>query len=96
MLNQLNWKCADHPSLRDCPDALLGRFGNERKYGLFVHDGGSSFVEIAHCPWCGTRLRPEQDPPTPSPVHNIADGDVVLWAVDGTVHIKTTNKFNDP
>jgi hypothetical protein len=29
-------------------------------------------------------------------VYKIADGDVVLWSVDGTIHIKTVNKHNDP
>jgi hypothetical protein len=29
-------------------------------------------------------------------VYEIADGDVVLWSVDGTIHIKTVSKHNDP
>ncbi len=24
--------------------------------GLKVNDGGSSFVELAYCPWCGAKL----------------------------------------
>jgi len=31
-----------------------------------------------------------------SAVHKIAGGDVVLWSVEGTIHIKTVNAFNDP
>jgi hypothetical protein len=31
-----------------------------------------------------------------STVYKIAGGDVVLWSVEGTVHIKTVNSFNDP
>jgi hypothetical protein len=31
-----------------------------------------------------------------SAVYNIAGGDVVLWSVEGTIHIKTVNAFNDP
>lgn len=96
MLQQLNWKCGDHPSLEDCPDALIGRFGRRGDYGLFIHDGGSSHVEIAYCPWCGTRLRDEQGAQTQPQVYGISDGDVVLWSVDGAVHIKTTNNHNDP
>jgi hypothetical protein len=44
------------PSSRSgcCPDALVGYFGDQ--YGIRVHDGGSSFVAILHCPWCGTEL----------------------------------------
>jgi hypothetical protein len=33
---------------------------------------------------------------TQPPVHEIADRDVVLWSVDGTIHIKTISKHNDP
>jgi hypothetical protein len=29
-------------------------------------------------------------------VYEIADGEVVLWTVDGTIHIKTISKYNDP
>jgi hypothetical protein len=52
---QLNWECSDHPIASDCPDALFGRIGS-RGYGLYIHDGGSSLLEIYFCPWCGTRL----------------------------------------
>jgi hypothetical protein len=27
-----------------------------REYGIRILDGGTSFQEIAHCPWCGCRL----------------------------------------
>jgi hypothetical protein len=56
MRTQLNWACAEHSRASECPDALVGRFGNPRCYGLFIHDGGSSFLEIHFCPWCGTAL----------------------------------------
>jgi hypothetical protein len=56
MRAQLNWACEHHAAASDCPDALVGRFGPLRCYGLYVHDGGSSFVEIQFCPWCGARL----------------------------------------
>jgi hypothetical protein len=29
-------------------------------------------------------------------IYKIAGGDVVLWSVAGTIHIKTVNAFNDP
>jgi len=96
MLKQLNSKCGDHPSLEDCPDALVGRFGKKGNFGLFIHDGGSSHVEISYCPWCGARLSEEKVAETQPPIHEIAGGDVVLWSVDGTVHIKTTDKHSDP
>ena len=96
MLKQVIWKCADHSSLADCPDALVGRFGKTEDYGLFIHDGGSSYVAIAYCPWCGARLRTEKGTGTPTAVHELSGGDVILWSVQGTVHIKTTNKYSDP
>jgi hypothetical protein len=27
-----------------------------REYGIQILDGGSSFQEISHCPWCGCQL----------------------------------------
>jgi hypothetical protein len=55
MRAQVNWACADHAAASDCPDALVGRFGAARTYGLYIHDGGSSFVAIRFCPWCGAK-----------------------------------------
>lgn len=31
-----------------------------------------------------------------SAVYKIAGGNVVLWSVEGTIHIKTVSAFNDP
>lgn len=56
MRSQLNWSCTQHRFASECPDALVGQFGVERRYGLYIHDGGSSFLEIHFCPWCGARL----------------------------------------
>jgi hypothetical protein len=54
MAYDLSQTCEMHPDRFDCPDALIawGGFG----FGLIVHDGSSSVVEIAYCPWCGTKL----------------------------------------
>jgi hypothetical protein len=46
--------CDVHESRYDCPDALVHFLGG--RYGLIVNDGGSSFIEISFCPWCGARL----------------------------------------
>lgn len=54
MRRNLQHKCDVHSEPEDCPDALVGLFGDE--YGLRIHDGGSSYVVISHCPWCGARL----------------------------------------
>jgi hypothetical protein len=29
-------------------------------------------------------------------VYKIAGGNVMLWSVDGTIHIKAIDKYNDP
>jgi hypothetical protein len=50
----LNQKCDLHDDRYDCPDALINRV--RCGYGLIVHDGGSSVIEIAFCPWCGSKL----------------------------------------
>jgi hypothetical protein len=56
MQQQLAWRCPYHESPHDCPNALVGRFGHNRTYGLYVHDDGSSYVTINNCPWCGAPL----------------------------------------
>ena len=40
------------------PDALVWYSEKFDEYGIIVHDGGSSTVEILFCPWCGTKLPP--------------------------------------
>lgn len=56
MGEQIAWECKDHPDLSDCPDALIVRSEKYGIFGLRIHDGGSSYVEIAFCPWCGSKL----------------------------------------
>ncbi|WP_199865537.1 MULTISPECIES: hypothetical protein [Frankia] len=41
---------------QDCPDVLVGFTPKYQEYGIWIHDGGSSGVGIAYCPWCGARL----------------------------------------
>lgn len=56
MTAQLTHVCPDHPDPQDCPDVLVQYAGETDSYGLWIHDGGSSFITIASCPWCGVRL----------------------------------------
>lgn len=42
----------------DNPEALVHYSPRFDEYGLIIHDGGRSVVEIAFCPWCG-RATPE-------------------------------------
>jgi hypothetical protein len=61
----LNQSCEQHADRADCPDALIDRV--QGKYGIIVHDGGGSVIEIAFCPWCGAKLSPvgDHDPQEP-------------------------------
>jgi hypothetical protein len=57
MARQLTWKCDVHEHIWDCPDAIVFRSTTNRDtYGLIIHDGGSSFLKITFCPWCGKKL----------------------------------------
>lgn len=54
MRADLEHVCDIHSDRSECPDALIGR--TKHGFGLLVHDGGSSMISIAYCPWCGARL----------------------------------------
>ncbi len=40
----------------DCPDNLIYFSEEHAAYGIIVHDGGTSFVTLNFCPWCGVRV----------------------------------------
>lgn len=40
----------------DNPDVIIRKWENGT-YGIPIHDGGSSMVQIVYCPWCGTELK---------------------------------------
>jgi len=46
--------CEDHPNPWECPDILLVKKNND--YGLPIRDGGTSYVKIQFCPWCGVKI----------------------------------------
>lgn len=54
MGDDLNRVCLVHSNREDCPDSFIAEMNGG--YGLMIHDGGSSAVEIAFCPWCGAAL----------------------------------------
>ena len=56
MENRLRLDCSQHEDVFDCPDALVYQSVRFDEYGLIIHDGGSSYVLIEYCPWCGTKL----------------------------------------
>jgi len=56
MARQADRRCDTHPDPFDCPDNPIFYAARFDEYGLIIHDGGSSFVVIDYCPWCGARL----------------------------------------
>ena len=56
MSGAVNYKCTDHSNQFDCPDNLVCYSASRNEYGLIIHDGGESYVVIAFCPWCGSKL----------------------------------------
>ncbi|WP_109506282.1 DUF6980 family protein [Nocardioides speluncae] len=54
MARQLTLTCETHSDLAACPDSLIVRTRHD--YGIRIHDGGSGFLVIAYCPWCGQHL----------------------------------------
>jgi hypothetical protein len=60
MAFDLTRTCRQHSNRFDCPDMLIAQARGG--YGIIVHDGGSSFINIGFCPWCGTKLPDMQFP----------------------------------
>ena len=54
--NKVNYVCKEHKSPFECPDRVIYYSSKFNEYGLIVHDGESSSIEISYCPWCGTKL----------------------------------------
>lgn len=50
------FKCDIHENPYDCPDKLILFDEKDHDYGLIIHDGGTSSIEIEFCPWCGSKL----------------------------------------
>ena len=48
--------CTIHDNPFDCPDCLVFYDDTRNAYGIIIHDGSESYVEINYCPWCGKRL----------------------------------------
>jgi hypothetical protein len=55
MTLDLEQTCEQHANRFECADMLIHQ-SQDGSYGLIVHDGGTSVVAIAFCPWCGTKL----------------------------------------
>jgi hypothetical protein len=56
MTDNLDHQCEQHPNPFDCADSLIYYSPRYDEYGIIIHDGGSSYMAIDYCPWCGSRL----------------------------------------
>jgi hypothetical protein len=56
MKRQVEYKCPQHPDPFDCGDNVLIYSKSHKEFGIIVHDGGSSFITIKYCPFCGKKL----------------------------------------
>ena len=50
MRRQLEFRCADNVDLTDFPDSLMVLLENPVRFGIRVHNGGTSFMAINYCP----------------------------------------------
>ena len=37
-------------------DCVITHHKKEKTFGIPIHDGGSSYIKIKFCPWCGKQL----------------------------------------
>jgi hypothetical protein len=56
MRSNVESTCETHSDRHACPDCLIDYWPSTDRYGIMVHDGGTSMIVIAYCPWCGTKL----------------------------------------
>lgn len=38
-------------------DCIIRYDKSHKEYGIPIHDGGSSYISIKYCPWCGKELK---------------------------------------
>ena len=56
MEEHLKFDCSQHKDVFECPDALIYYSARFDEYGLIMHDGGTSYIIIEYCPWCGAKM----------------------------------------
>lgn len=56
-----NYKCTEHQDIFACPDNIIYFSARPLAFGIIVHDGGSSYINIDHCPWCGSSLKKKKE-----------------------------------
>ena len=43
-------------ALSECKDNVIVYCAKFREYGIPINDGGTSYLLINYCPWCGNKL----------------------------------------
>jgi len=56
MARASTFDCATCAGEFECPDSVITFRPDTSYWGLIIHDGGTSSIQIAHCPWCGKQL----------------------------------------
>ena len=56
MKRDIEYECEKHDNIFDCYDHLICYNDVFDEYGIIIHDGGSSYVLINYCPFCGKKL----------------------------------------
>lgn len=56
MKEEVEHKCELHKDRFECPDCLISYDERVDEYGIIIHDGGTSYIPIKYCPWCGKKL----------------------------------------
>jgi tryptophan synthase alpha chain len=74
MRHYVTWECDMHPTRADCGDCIVEYWPDQDRYGILIHDGGTSMVAIAFCPWCGAAL-PDADKASGQRMINWSDAD---------------------
>jgi len=60
MLEEASRTCKDHEDRFECPDCIISYLSQFDEYGIIVHGGGVSSIDIQFCPWCGASLPPSK------------------------------------
>jgi hypothetical protein len=58
MAAHLSQPCEQHADPFDCPDNVIYWSPALDEFGLIIHDGGTSYIVVKHCPWCGKTVPP--------------------------------------
>src|SRR5687768_7293439 len=56
MAETVNYRYSQNTDIFDCPDNIIYYSPRFDEYGIIIHDGGTSYITIKYCCWCGMKL----------------------------------------